>query len=308
MTANIGTSAFSSTWVMEGLSLLAFVELHDEEAHGEQIRCTSRTQAAFDEGKMNGGGSAPPVAARDTALIQKGLRGLPGEAQPLRSAAVKNVRVLHRGDQGEASLHPRRFGVIRDPWARTMQSRQSDLIDAWKSSSCLPSRTPDAESTAHHFTVTFGQSRSGNDVSPPAAGHDNAQRQFPINTTTLGHTSRRAEETQPKDRPAVRVHTARSLEHGALRAQPNLSQSQHGVAAFSRFGELGKKGAQSSGAAMERTGIHVRMAPRIDVAHQAGLRPGFDLQSQTVFGECRDLCRADTRVWERDLRHNRSKG
>src|ERR1700678_1588130 len=151
MTANIGTNAFSSTWVMEVLSLLAFVELHDEEAHGEQVRCTSRTQAAFDEGMMNGGGSAPPVAARDTALIQKGLRGLPGVAQPLHSAAVKNVGVLDRGDQGETSLHPRRFGVIRDPWARTVQSGQSDVIDAGKSSSRFPPRTPDAKSTAHHF-------------------------------------------------------------------------------------------------------------------------------------------------------------
>src|ERR1700678_3821600 len=132
MTANIGTNAFSSTWVIEVLSLLALVELHDEQAHGEQVRCTSRTQAAFDEGKMNGCGSAPPVAARDAAPIQKGLRGLPGEAQPLHSTAVQNVRVLDRADQGEASLHPRRFGVIRDPSARTMQGRQSDLIDAWK--------------------------------------------------------------------------------------------------------------------------------------------------------------------------------
>src|ERR1700733_11821799 len=94
---------------------LHLFELHNEEAHGEQVRRASRTQAAFDEGKMNGSGSAPPGAARDTALIQKGLRGMPSEAQSLQSAAVKNVCILDRGDQREASLHPRRFGVIRDP-------------------------------------------------------------------------------------------------------------------------------------------------------------------------------------------------
>jgi hypothetical protein len=105
---------------METLSVFALIELHDEETHGEQVRRAARTQAAFDEGKMNGFGVVPPVSAGDTALIQKRLRSLPGETQPLHSAAVKNVRVLDRGDQGEAGMHPRRFGVIRGPLARTI--------------------------------------------------------------------------------------------------------------------------------------------------------------------------------------------
>jgi hypothetical protein len=74
--------------------------------HGEQVRRAFRAQAAFDEGKTNGCGPASPVAARDTALIQKGLRGLPGEAQPLHSAAVKNVRVL---DGASSSCNSNKF-------------------------------------------------------------------------------------------------------------------------------------------------------------------------------------------------------
>jgi hypothetical protein len=57
--------------------------LHYEEAHGEQARCTYRTQTTFDKSKMNGFSAAPPVSTRDTALVEKGLRGLLSEAQPL---------------------------------------------------------------------------------------------------------------------------------------------------------------------------------------------------------------------------------
>src|SRR5580658_9021419 len=125
---------------------------------------------------MNGFGAAPPIAAGDTALVEKGLRGCLREAQSLRAAAVKKVRIFDRGDQGKAGLHSSRFSVIRDPSAGATQSGQSDEIDARKSSSRFPPSAANAESTARHFAVTIGESRPANNVSPPSTRHVNTQR------------------------------------------------------------------------------------------------------------------------------------
>ena len=69
---------------------------------------------------------------------------------------------------------------------------------------------------------------------------------------------------------------------------PIDSQPPHAAATRSRVGEMLKIGPDGRGAPTKRAGVHVVVTAIVDMAYEAGLRPGFQFHEKTMDGAVAD--------------------
>ena len=98
----------------------------------------------------------------------------------------------------------------------------------------------------------------------------------------------RAQQPQAEDGAAMRVDPRGRGQHGRLGLEPDDPQPPHPAAARAGLGQLLEIGPDGRSAGTERAGVHVVVTAAVDMADQAGLRPGFQLQEQCALGVGRD--------------------
>ena len=78
------------------------------------------------------------------------------------------------------------------------------------------------------------------------------------------------------------VDTSGRGEHRGLGFKTDDPETSHGAALGAGLGQSEQVGLDRGGAAAECVGVHVRMAPGVDMADQPGLWPGLDLEQKTL--------------------------
>ena len=135
----------------------------------------------------------------------------------------------------------------------------------WLCSSTGPSRMPSPQSRRPALPAT---GRLGLPSGPGAGG--------------------RAQQSQAEDRAAMRVDPRSRGEHGRLGLEPDDPQPPHAAAIGAGVGQRMEVRPDGGGTGAERLGVHVFVAAAVDIAHQAGLRPGRQFQKQAMHGTRRD--------------------
>ncbi|CAJ6777019.1 Uncharacterised protein [Burkholderia pseudomallei] len=208
---------------------------------------------------------------------------------------MQQIRVVvERGDQRETRVHARGLGVAPRAPRAVAQRRHADRVDARETARRLRARAARAVAARGARAMTVGRARTAGDLVAPARGNEIAERHArglpPLRApfARSAQARRRAQQPEPENRAAMRVHAARRGQHRAFRAQADLAQRRHAGVARAGIGELGEERRKRRRAAIEGVGRHVVVAARVDVAHESGLRPRVDLDAQAAYRVGRD--------------------
>ena len=142
------------------------------------------------------------------------------------------------------------------------------------------------------------QHRPVQDIAAPQIRHDGPKGCCDIGPATRPGAGRGAKQAQPEDGPAVRVDASGRCEHSSLGFKTDDPETFHGAALGAGLNQSEEVGLDRGGAAAECAGVHVGMAAGVDMADQAGLWPGLDLEQKTPDGNGRrwppPRCRSPT--------------
>ena len=93
-----------------------------------------------------------------------------------RAAAVKQVGILHRLQQGEERLHPGCFHIAGRQHVAELQRRQADREDMREPGGGLRPSAACTEAQQGRRAVAVQGNRAAHDARAPAPAHDRAQQ------------------------------------------------------------------------------------------------------------------------------------
>jgi hypothetical protein len=126
----------------------------EEKGDRQKVGAAARAEVTRDEGSVHRRGSLAPHCLLDTALSEKPGRFLLGIAQAGAAAAVKQVSVLHGGQQGKETLDTSGPRVARREPAAEPQRGQPKLDCVRKAGGSLRPRAARAETAQRVCPMT----------------------------------------------------------------------------------------------------------------------------------------------------------
>ena len=206
---------------------------------------------------------------------------------------MQQIGVLDRGDESEARLHARGFGVVGaisgSPPGRAGRSRRR-----WEIPGRLHARAACAKTAAGRAAMAVQQ-------------HGTTTMPLPHRRATTAPSGSSASISRPALAPAAAHSRPRPNMAPRCVLTPEVAASM--AASASRPMILSRPMPQPGaprrpklevrldgcGTAAKRAGVHVVVAAAVDMAHETGLRPGLQFQEKTMDGAVA-IARASRRI------------